>query len=175
MYAEHCQNLREVENGIERIELDLRKYISMNDSQNEYTYTKILSQLITCWAEVRILKVLHEPKAFTQAEINGILPQKSSLEDKWKNSVKLAFSKAYNLNGLTPIEAQLSGDAQIRYLEIMNLISNDLLPSIQLRNRIAHGQWRTAFTGNLRSISVSLTQQIENENIISLQLKKKFF
>jgi hypothetical protein len=78
MYAEHCKNLLEVENGIDRIELDLRRFISMNEVKNEYTYTKILSQLITCWAEVRILKVLHEQNAFTQIEIDAILQKRSA-------------------------------------------------------------------------------------------------
>lgn len=55
----------------------------------------------------------------------------------------------------------------------MDLIVNDLSLSITLRNRIAHGQWRVALTSNLKSVSTILTQQIANENIVTLQLKKK--
>lgn len=172
MYANHCQNLVEVENGIKRIELDLRRFISISDSKNEYTYTKILSQLITCWAEVRILKVLYEQGAFSQSEIDAILHGRATLESKWKDSVELAFLKAYSLNRSLPVESQLTGEPRARYNQIIDLISNELLPSIQLRNRIAHGQWRTAFTSNLKNISAPLTQQLSRENIISLQLKK---
>ena len=174
MYAEHCKNLLEVENGIDRIELDLRRFISMNDIKNEYTYTKILSQLITCWAEVRIMKVLHELNAFTQIEIDSILQKRSAtLQSKWEDSVKSAFTKAYTLNSTLPIGQQLNVVNQSRYIQIMDLIANDLSLSITLRNRIAHGQWRTALTSNLKSVSSTLTQQIIDENIVSLQLKKK--
>lgn len=174
MYIQHCKNLLEVENGIDRIELDLRRFISMNDIKNEYTYTKILSQLITCWAEVRILKVLHEQNAFTQIEIDAILLKRNAtLQSKWEDSVNLAFTKAYSLNSTSPIDQQLNTINQSRYLQIMDLIANDLSLSITLRNRIAHGQWRTALTSNLKSVSPSLTQKINDENIVGLQLKKK--
>lgn len=174
MYAEHCKNLIEVENGISRIELDLRRFISMDDVKNEYTYTRILSQLITSWAEVRILKVLHEQNAFTQTEIDGILQKRNvTLQSKWEDSVELAFVKAYSLNSALPIAPQLNAMNQARYNRIMDLIVNDLSLSITLRNRIAHGQWRVALTSNLKSVSTILTQQIANENIVTLQLKKK--
>ncbi len=176
MYVEHCQNLLEVENGIKRVELDLRHYISVEDSKNEYTYTKILSQLITCWTEVRILKLIYEDRAFTQAEIDLIIPTRparpATLEDKWKNAMKIAISKAYGLNINLDIESQLYGDILISYRDITKLISEDLVPSIEIRNRIAHGQWKIAFTGSLRSISTDLTAKIFAENIVSLQMKQ---
>ena len=63
--------------------------------------------------------------------------------------------------------------ARVRYNELKNLISSDLLPSIEIRNRIAHGQWKIAFTNNLRNTSSPLTGQLRLENIVLLQLKKK--
>jgi hypothetical protein len=176
MYLEHCKNLLEVENGIKRVELDLRRYISIEDSKNEYTYTKILSQLITCWTEVRILKLIYEDRAFTQAEIDLIIPTRparpATLENKWKKALEIAISKAYRLDVTLDIETQLSGDILLQYQDITKLITEDLVPLIEIRNRIAHGQWKFAFTSSLRNISTDLTAKISAENIVSLQLKQ---
>ncbi|SFJ67641.1 hypothetical protein [Olleya namhaensis] len=176
MYREHCKNLSEVENGIKRIELELRKYISINDVKNEYTFTKILSQLIVCWSEVRILKLIYENNAFTEAEINSILltnNRANSLETKWKKALNISICKAYNITDIGNIQNELSADIYYKYNEIFSSITNDFLPSIQIRNRIAHGQWKVAFTSKLQSISPDLTNKISIENIVSLQLKKK--
>jgi len=57
----------------------------------------------------------------------------------------------------------------------MKLISNDLLESNQLRNRISHGQWSYAFNNDLLGINESLTRQLRQENIVKLQLRLKMF
>lgn len=171
-YKQHCENLGEIEAAIRTIELDLRRYISTQQNNNVFIYTKILSHLITCWAEVRILKLIYENNAFSNAEIDKILSS-STLEFKWQNALDIAISKAYNLNNTQNISSKLGTTPRFRYEEMSNLIKLDLLPSIELRNRIAHGQWKIAFQSDLKSISTKLTGQLRLENIVALQLKKK--
>lgn len=171
MYIHHCQNLKEIENAINLVEIDLRRYISAEKDAHVYRYTKILSYLITCWTEVRVLKLTFERNAFTPTEIDSIL--KCSLENKWVSTLEIAISKAYNINRNGNISNQLDFTARARYNEIVTLIKNDLVPSIEIRNRIAHGHWLIAFTNDLKNKSEDLTRQIRTENIVTLQLKKK--
>lgn len=171
-YKHHCQNLSEIQAAITIIELDLRRYISTQQEKNVFIYTKILSYLITCWAEVRILKLTYENKAFTQSEIDEILSSKT-LELKWQNALDIAISKAYGLNNRNNISSKLATTPRFRHNEMSELIKSDLLPSIELRNRIAHGQWKIAFQIDLKNISTKLTGELRKENIVALQLKKK--
>ncbi|TBV26518.1 hypothetical protein DMZ43_05470 [Meridianimaribacter sp. CL38] len=172
MYSKHCENLREIEGAIKLVESDLRRYISMEQESKVYKYTKILSYLVTCWSEVRILKLTYEDNAFSQSEI-GIIINSGTLADKWKNALKIAVCKAYNLNPTVDFVSLLPFTPKSRYLEIHHLIESDLLPSIEIRNRIAHGQWKYAFTNDLRNTNTQLTGHLRQENIVKLQLKRK--
>ncbi len=172
MFKQHCENINEIEEAIKLIERDLRKYISMAEERPVYKYTKLLSQLIICWAETRILKLAYEKNAFDVNQINEIITRRT-LEQKWLTSLNIAISKAYKIKSKINIENSLPFTARARYNEIKKLINTDLVPSIELRNRIAHGQWRIAFTNNLKAISTELTGRLRTENIVSLQLKKK--
>ena len=172
MYKYHCENIEEIEGAIRLVELDLRRYISIQQEKHSYKYTKLLSYLITCWTEVRILKLAYEKNGFSQYE-RDIIISAGTLNDKWITALDIAICKAYGINKNLDIATQLQFTARVRYNELKNLISSDLLPSIEIRNRIAHGQWKIAFTNNLRNTSSPLTGQLRLENIVLLQLKKK--
>ena len=64
-YVYHCENLRMIEKAITNIELALRNYISTSDSANTQIYTRVLSHLVNSWVEVRLLKLVYEPDAFS--------------------------------------------------------------------------------------------------------------
>ncbi|MGA5663636.1 hypothetical protein ACPCZR_29985 [Bacillus bombysepticus] len=177
MYRMHCENLKQLESAISLIQRDLRKYISMEQSHNEEIYTKILSYLVTCWTEVRILKLIHEQNAFTEGEIQIVMAA-NTLEQKWIYALNISICKAYGLqftDNSNRIEQLLPFTPRVRYKEIRNLIANDLVPSITIRNRIAHGQWVYAFKNGLREVSTDLMRELRNENIVELQLRVKIF
>lgn len=135
MYSQICQNISEIEDAIDLIEVDLRRYISIDKVAFEYKYTKLLSYLITCWTKVRILKVANERSAFTPAELNNI-KSTNTLEGKWIKALEIAICKAYHINMALDIASQLSFTPRSRYNEIKSLIQNESVPSIELRNRI---------------------------------------
>lgn len=132
----------------------------------------MLSYLITCWTEVRVLKLAYERNTFSSNESDSIILART-LSEMWVTALNISISKAYGINRNLDIASNLPFTARARYTELNKLISTDLLPSIELRNRIAHGQWKFAFTNDLRSISTALTGELRQENIVKLQLKKK--
>lgn len=177
MYRYHCENLRKLDQGIKLIQRDLRRYISMEQDESAYIYTRILSHLITCWAEIRVLKLAYERSAFTQDEVQTILSC-SSLEHKWITALNIAFCKAYKIGKTGDkdvIIRKLTFTPRSRYIELLDLIQNDLLESIQVRNRVAHGQWCYAFTDDLKEISTDTTAKLRTVNIVNLQLSLKLF
>lgn len=188
MYKKWCENVSTLDNAIEQIQRDLRLAISKEDENKVYNYTKLLSYLVICWCEARIMKLIHEPaiiintkkaiinkaKSFEQGEIDQIISA-STLKDKWLTSLQIAISKAYNVTIDSNFPQSLSFTPRTRYLEIEELIANELLPSIELRNRIAHGQWKQAFTNDLKSFSQQHTTLLRKENIVELQLNFAMF
>lgn len=175
MYKKHCNNLRQLEAAIKLTQRDLRRYISMNIQENEYIYTKIFSYLVTCWAEVCVLKLAYEPNAFTEKEIADILSV-STLENKWITALNVSFCRAYNIkytNDCDIIESKLPFTHSSRYSALLDLIKNDLVQSIEVRNKIAHGQWLYAFTNDLKNFSQETTKKLRTENIVQIQLRMK--
>jgi len=49
------------------------------------------------------------------------------------------------------------------------------LKSTQVRNRIAHGQWKNAFTKNMMKINQGLMKNIGTENILNIQCRLAMF
>lgn len=162
-----------LESAITSVELSLKQAIRKQDDGKVEVFTRLLNHLICAWIEVRILKLLNEPKAFTESEIETVLysrvqPTKlgRQLNDKWKTALTIAFSKAYP--NKTP-----SNDSRYQYL--IDLIGSDFLESIEERNRLAHGQWKFAFTSDLTKINQDITDRINYENIVKLQAKHRIF
>ena len=160
-YHEHCENLRLIEGAISSVQRTLRNYISKNDDINSEIYTKILAFLINCWADVRIIKLVFEENAFTDSEITHIIGQ-TSLNDKWKQSLEIACSRNFYVNNT-------------KYSMLLDVIDNQLLPSAQIRNKLAHGQWKFAFNSDLQNINQDLTNKIRADNILKIQLRYKIF
>ena len=164
-----------IRKAIKSVQRSLRDYISKDDKLNTYIYTKIFSHLINSWAEVKVLKLVYERGGFNESERNRII-QCSGPRERWEMALTIAFCKAYrisNVNNINSVTTPIT--PRTRYQELMQLISNDLLESNQLRNRIAHGQWSYAFNNDLLSINESLTGKLRQENIIKLQLRLKMF
>jgi len=92
--------------------------------------------------------------------------------------LNIAFCKAYSIektNDKDVIIRKLTFTPKSRYIELLNLVQNDLLESIQVRNRVAHGQWCYAFTDDLKEISTDITAKLRTVNIVNLQLSLKLF
>lgn len=166
-YHEHCENLRLIEGAISSVQRTLREYISKSDDKNSEIYTKILAYLINCWVDVRIIKLVYEKNAFNDSEMTQIIGQRS-LNDKWKTSLEIAYRKSFHIPNHTQIN-------DTRYSMLLDIIDNQLLPSAQIRNRLAHGQWKFAFTNSLQNINPNLTNKIRDDNILQIQLRHKIF
>jgi len=174
-YVYHCENLRMIEKAITNVELALRDYISLSDNANTQIYTRVLSQLVNSWVEVRLLKLVYEPDAFSDDKKGKIITT-SRLEDQWRSALDCAFCKAFSLKDITKISSpNVRYTARKQYEAVKQLIEKDLLASSEVRNRIAHGQWRYAFTSDLQKINPDLMRDINKENILVLQFRLALF
>jgi hypothetical protein len=163
-----------IERAITSVQRTLRDYVRKDETKNIYIYTKILSQLINSWAEIRILKIVYEKHAYTNSEKTRILSAGNEKE-RWVTALKISFSKAYKIPEKNIDNIATPFTNRICYVMLLKLINEDLLNSHQLRNRIAHGQWLFAFNEDLTNFQDDLTAKLRQENIVQLQLKYKMF
>ncbi|TGM68300.1 hypothetical protein EHQ94_00125 [Leptospira meyeri] len=181
VYKAHCENLRTLKDAISEIERTLRLAIAKRESNKEFYYTRILSQLISNCNEVQLYKLLEEnifnsSKPIFETSEKKLILGRPSLAEKWRSALSLAICKGSQIPITIEIEQitkKLIPTHRFRYTSLLECIDNELLNSIQIRNKIAHGQWKYAFDDKLTQISTELTGSIRKENIVTLQLRQK--
>lgn len=192
LYKYHQENILIIETAIQSTKDNLKnaiiqQYVNKNIVESEkkarnniLIQTRILSGLIVCWSEEIIKRLFYEANAFTDLQIEKLHDQ--NLQQKWELALKISFCKAYKVKNPNnsplysgiDIEQQLnvSRTAKDRYKNIMNLISLELIPAIDIRNKVQHGEWIKAFEPpNSLNFSPDMTREVNRENIIIQQTK----
>jgi hypothetical protein len=81
-----------------------------------------------------------------------------------------------NIRGLhrAPLEVpSLPFSASARHKELEQLLIEQMRPVLELRNRLAHGQWVYTLTNDQSGISPELMRLLNIENALSLQFKQQ--
>lgn len=91
-------------------------------------------------AEARLRKIVSEPTGFVNSDRLAIRSKRSQL-DRWMLSVDLSFGRHYDalIDGVLAV-GKLHPDALSKRESIRGMLSGDLRPVIESRNKIAHGQ-----------------------------------
>ncbi|MBN2501598.1 MAG: hypothetical protein JXB38_12525 [Anaerolineales bacterium] len=172
LYRFHTENLREVERSISTITLTIRHAISTQNQKQIYSLIRLYSLLLGVWAECRLNKLLYEEKSFSEQTRKKILEQKT-LSQKWHKTIELAYRKHYNIKRGVISQLNTSHTAYYRYQTICSMLDTDLTSIIELRNKLAHGQWVFPLNSKLDNVSQKELVALRNENLLSLQFKKK--
>ena len=187
----HQENVLAIEEGIGFTMYNIKKGIIQEHKSNSsiekkkmkryvIIQTRILSGLIVSWSEEIIKRLYFEPNAFSDIQIEQL--HKLNLQQKWESALKVAFCKAYNIRTLNSspmfigveIETQnnVSRTARDRYFRVLSLIEDQLVPAINIRNKVQHGEWLKAFNPpHSLGFNPEMTGNINRENIVVLQSK----
>ena len=152
---------------------DLHLAIGRSHRRTVSAYTRLFALLLGTWAECRLQKVLYEPgrQAFTDSE-RSIIRGSQSQFDRWTSSIDLAFRKQYAISSGALHPPQMPATAYYRYSAIIDALDQDLRPVIELRNKLAHGQWLYTLTNDELDISVAQMHAVRHENSLTLKLKQ---
>ena len=113
--------------------------------------------------------------AYTDSEKIKII-ESNTLKNKWITALELSFCKAFGLTNPSEINTtNLTLKTFEQYTNLLQIIDDDLEPAINIRNRIAHGQWKYVFSSNLKNINNDLTNKLGQENILVLQYRLRLF
>jgi len=172
-YLSHVDNLRSIEYSI-KDQFQILKLKIKKDEISTPHYSSSLKNLILLlgiWSESRLNKLLSEPDAFTAREIDIINLYKQKIA-QWNIVVELSFRKHYSIHiGEELNEDNLGKDNFHKYNKIQDTIRDYLKVIVEMRNKLAHGQWCCQLNKSGNSLNTETITILNNENYISLQVK----
>ena len=171
LYKQHVANLRELELAISHTGRLARIAIASNDPQHSLrSLLRLYAFLVGAWAETRLCKLLHEEYGFTEAERNSIANKSTQLE-QWQETVNLAFRKHHKITKAPLDEKSLGVSHAARRAALLDVLTNELKIIIEIRNKLAHGQWVYPLNNDGTTVEPDKYRLINQENIQSLQFK----
>jgi hypothetical protein len=171
IYKYHVENLRELNVALRTIYGLAKEEIARQDPENsQRSLLRMYTLLIGAWAECRLQKLLHEEFGFTPAERAQIQSKNNQL-DCWKETVDLAFRKHYAIEVIPLDEQSLGSQNHASYMALKNILENELRLVIEIRNKLAHGQWINPLNSQGTRLNLDKQRLLDAENLMSLQFK----
>jgi hypothetical protein len=171
LYEFHVANLRAIDTAMSRVARSLREAISIEDNKTISAFTRLYALLLGAWAECRLRKLIYEPNGFDEQE-RILIRSKSTQLERWQTAVETAFRKHYNVPRACLSDTTLPHSAYSRYATILDMLDNDLRPTIELRNKLAHGQWVYPLNNEGNDVAQEQMNALRLANLLSLQFKK---
>lgn len=171
LYTHHVANLRELETALTNTSRIAREAIASRDHQKSLrTLLRMYAFLIGAWAETRLCKLLHEESGFDATE-RAIIQGKSTQFEQWQQAMDLAFRKHHGVKKAKLDERSLGVDYAARRDALHGVLANELRIIIEIRNKLAHGQWIYPLNNAGTAVETEKFRLINQENLLSLQLK----
>lgn len=172
LYRFHCANLRALEEAFRGVQLTVRRAIRQGNDKLVFANTSLLAFLLATWVEVRLHKLLYEPTGFGAADRERIL-KPLTLYGRWRRALIVATKRAYGLS----IRGRLAEDtipktAFDRYSTLRNTLDEEIRPLLEVRNKLAHGQWKYPLNAKSSDVSRNTSKVIRTQNISQLQYKQ---
>lgn len=169
IYKFNVYNLRFISASIQQIKRTTHHAIASENELLVQSFTRLFALVLGTWAETRLRKLHYESNGFNNTD-RALITGESSQIDKWNKTIEVAVRKHYNIpNGPLNI-ISLPHSTYSRYHTLHDILEDHLKSLIEIRNKLAHGQWVFPFTDSM-DLSVQHKVAIENENVLSLQFK----
>ena len=173
LHKYHIKNRQAIDGALKRVGLALRQAISRNDQKTIGSFVPVYALLLGAWAECRLLELLYEPNGFCESDRQIICGKGKSQIDQWMAAVEIAFRKQYKRPKAKLRSGIFPHSAWSRFESLQEMLDNDLRHIIEIRNKLAHGQWAYPLNNAGTDIAQEQMNVLREENLLSLQYKKK--
>jgi hypothetical protein len=124
----------------------LRKKTKVSELSLDNLFSKLLLPLMVSLIEIDIDKLLYKNYSYTKELLENSGFKNKALIEKILVLLEFSFRKNYSLTINQILSAERIGDTNYhRYLKLREIVEKELKPFVELRNRLAHGQWAIAF------------------------------
>jgi len=191
------ENFHQIESSIGLLENEIKKRIraisllkstdNILPLANELdNFTFLLAGLNGVWTEALIKWIIQEHDAFTSNQIAAIT-RATSLKLKWELTFKSAITNKYsiatsNASGIAS-KQQITNFSSIanadrdRIDKIFTLVDHKLPDTVDIRNKVQHGEWKNAYEKDAPTgvyiFNQSMSDKLRDSNILSLKIKRK--
>ena len=192
----HNENIKLLKIGFDNVRDQIKTLYKIKDKNGEYVFSlvesnpdriknrkiekalsRMLSGIQVSWAEESIKRLLYEKNLFTDRQREYLL-ERPALDQRWYATLKIVFSIAYELvpgsdetcdTVRIERERRNLGDELVdQYLELRDIITDNLVPNFSIRNKVQHGEWEYAFKPKISAeFSQEITDKINKENIVT--------
>ncbi|WP_156807931.1 hypothetical protein [Henriciella marina] len=172
LYRAHVKNLRAIETALTHTRLSMKQALSATNDATADVHLKTVLLLTGAWAECRLNKLVYEPGGLSEAD--RALVQSGTQYDQWLTVIKTGFQNRYINSARRNVEEpHVNADTRARYDRITSSVDTHLKPIIEMRNKLAHGQWVRALNAAGDDINPRMIQAIHAENALTSQFKAK--
>lgn len=171
LYRFHVANIRSIEIALNHSSLAARRAIAEQNDPAIKSFVSLNAFLLGAWAENRLRKLLFENNGFSSAERTTILSQQAQI-DQWLKLIELSFRKHHKVPHALLNDTSLPFTSNAQYVVLVDILDKDLRSVIEVRNKLAHGQWVYPLNNDGTDLEQGKYQLLNNENLPSLQYKK---
>lgn len=164
-YSFFCENCRKAETIWKFSKKILNDCIRRKKIQEAEYQTRVMALLYCTVAEAYFLKIVHTPGKLIDTEVDEILQTAKDygIGNAWKKCLEI---------GLARCEAQNSAHIPNVKRKVEKLIDHFIFDPAEVRNKIAHGQWETAFNRDSTAVNLKITKKIETLDISTIEKNK---
>lgn len=171
LYRYHVANLRSLEIAIGNTSISARKAIAEENLPAVESFTRLYAFLLGAWAETRLHKLINENGAYNEQNKEKIFSQRTQL-DQWYKTIEVSYREYFSVPRASLSQENIPHTAFHRLNTITSILNEDLISVIEVRNKLAHGQWVYPLNSTRTSVETDKYRLINNENLLSLQYKK---
>lgn len=169
-YRHHVENHREIQTSKKEIVRVAKSLIASDNENAAKSVVNLYCFLVGASAETRLKKLLAEPNIKVQNLAEKIDCNASQI-DQWLDVVTQAFRIRYNVPNAPITSSNIGPVPFARFDSVRDLLNLDLRDIIELRNKIAHGQWKYPFTSDGLKVDSKKYHALDSVNLMSLILK----
>ena len=171
LYKYHVANLRSVAHALDHVARSGRDAIARRHDSEVPTFVRLFAFLLGAWAECRLLKLVHEPNTFNDQDRKRVITQ-TTAADRWLMTIELAFRKHYNIPSARLSASSLPSTAFLRFESLRKIVCSELRVAIEMRNKLAHGQWVYPLNSDLTGVAQPQMDALRLENLFTLGQKR---
>lgn len=167
IFQSQTKNVRELEKAWKHINSIINEAYRSNDLSTASFQTRMLALVFCAYSEAMFSKLIHTPCGFNSSEIETI-------KSKAKRNIYQGW-----LECLSVVTEKINTTDEEYRLEIVNsvgeLIESYIKEPSEVRNKIAHGQWKVALNSRNTAVNSDATAKVQAINIVDLTRYKSSF
>ena len=152
------ENVKYLKKQRNRILVMANKALRDNNNAELESITTLYALLYSAYVEVSFLKLIHTPHAFEEAEICQMMT--GSVSEKWTKCLELSLKKIRSKDNL--------GKIANKKQDLSRYLNKYIIQPSQMRNKVAHGQWKVCLNTDCTKINLDTTNEIKNLDFVKI-------